>query len=170
MAGVRTLTPALGQSAACSALGIWRGQPRRDQARCQRLAFVGPPRAPTPRPSPPLALEPAERQTLLDTLNSERFADCAPATVYATLLDEGRYIASVRTMYRLLAQDGSSAERRAQLSHPAYARPELLATAPNQVWSWDITKLKGPAKWTCFPVRDFGYLQPFRGGLAASPA
>lgn len=70
--------------------------------------------------------------------------------MYATLLDEGRYLASVRTMYRLLAQDGCSAERRAQLTHPAYTKPEFLATAPNQVWSWDITKLKGSAKWTCF--------------------
>jgi putative transposase len=150
MDGVHTLTPDLGQAAACAALGVWRGQPRRDQARCQRLAFVGPPQGRTPRPRPPLALQSVERQTLRDTLHSERFADCAPATVYATLLDEGRYLASVRTMYRLLAQDGSSTERRAQLTHPAYAKPELLATAANQVWSWDITKLKGPAQWTCF--------------------
>ena len=151
MDGVRTLTPALGQAGACKALGVWRGQPRRDQERCQRNAFVGPPpRARLPRPCPPLALAALERQALLDTLNSERFADCAPAAVYATLLDEGHYLASVRTMYRLLAQDAATLERRAQLTHPAYTRPELLATGPNQVWSWDITKLKGPAKWTCF--------------------
>jgi putative transposase len=87
---------------------------------------------------------------LLDTLNGERFADTAPAAVHATLLDEGRYLGSVRTMYRLLAATGSSRERRNQLTHPAYTKPELLAIAPNQVWSWDITKLKGPAKWTCF--------------------
>ena len=83
-------------------------------------------------------------------LNSERFADCSPYFVYATLLDEGRYIGSVRPLYRALAADGQSAERRRQRLHPVYTKPELLATAPNQVWSWDITKLKGPAKWTCF--------------------
>ena len=92
---------------------------------------------------------------LLATLNGERFADIAPAAVHATLLDEGRYLGSVRTMYRLLAAQGGSRERRAQLTHPAYTKPELLATAPNQVWSWDITKLKGPAayfrpSWTAF--------------------
>ena len=87
---------------------------------------------------------------LLDTLNSERFADTAPAAVHATLLDEGRYLGSVRTMYRLLAANGGVHERRNQLTHPAYVKPELLALKPNQVWSWDITKLKGPAKWTCF--------------------
>ncbi len=87
---------------------------------------------------------------LLDTLNSERFVDTAPAAVHATLLDEGRYLGSVRTMYRLLAASGGCRERRNQLAHPAYTKPELLALAPNQVWSWDITKLKGPAKWTCF--------------------
>lgn len=99
---------------------------------------------------PPLALAPWEQALLLETLNSERFADAAPATVYATLLDEARYLGSVRTMYRLLAAAGGASERRRQLTHPAYTKPELLATAPNQVWSWDITKLKGPAKWTCF--------------------
>jgi len=87
---------------------------------------------------------------LLDTLNSERFVDTAPAAVHATLLDEGRYLGSVRTMYRLLAINSGCRERRNQLVHPAYAKPELLALAPNQVWSWDITKLKGPVKWSCF--------------------
>jgi putative transposase len=97
-----------------------------------------------------LALDALENQALLDTLNSERFVDTAPAAVHATLLDEGRYLGSVRTMYRLLAIDGGCRERRNQLVHPAYAKPELLALAPNQVWSWDITKLKGPVKWSCF--------------------
>jgi putative transposase len=83
-------------------------------------------------------------------LCSERFADSAPATIYATLLDEGTYLGSVRTMYRLLSTDGQSRERRNQLSHPAYAKPELLATGPNEVWSWDITKLRGPLKWSYF--------------------
>ena len=76
--------------------------------------------------------------------------DQAPAQVYATLLDEGHYLCSIRTMYRLLDQHDQVRERRNQLSHPTYQKPELLATGPNQVWSWDITKLLGPAKWTCF--------------------
>jgi transposase InsO family protein len=97
-----------------------------------------------------MALDTQEQQALLDVLNSARFCDTAPAAVYATLLDEGCYLGSVRTMYRLLAATAGTRERRRQLTHPAYVKPELLATAPNQVWSWDITKLKGPAKWTCF--------------------
>jgi len=95
-------------------------------------------------------LDEAENQLVLDTLNSERFTDTAPAAVHATLLDEGVYLGSVRTMYRVLGANGASRERRNQRVHPAYTKPELLAVAPNQVWSWDITKLKGPAKWTCF--------------------
>ncbi len=86
---------------------------------------------------------------MLDVLHSDRFVDAAPAEVYATLLDEGQYLCSERTMYRLLAgAHGQVRERRAQLTHPAYTRPELLATGPNELWSWDISKLKGPAKWT----------------------
>ena len=150
MAGVHELTPALGAGPACRALGLWRGAPARQQARLHRKTFVGPMARRAARPRPPLALDTQERQELLATLNGERFADTAPAAVHATLLDEGRYLGSVRTMYRLLAANGGSRERRDQLIHPAYAKPELLATAPNQVWSWDITKLKGPAKWTCF--------------------
>lgn len=150
MACVQELTPALGASAACRALGLWRGAPARGQALLRRKAFVGPVARRTVRPKPPLALDAQERQELLDTLNGERFLNTAPAAVHATLLDEGRYLGSVRTMYRLLSANGGSRERRDQLTHPAYTRPELLATAPNQVWSWDITKLKGPAKWTCF--------------------
>jgi putative transposase len=102
------------------------------------------------RPAPPRALGPAERQTVLAQLNSERFVDQAPAQVYATLLDEGQYLCSVRTMYRILDQHDQVRERRNQLSHPAYQKPELLATGPNQIWSGDITKLLGPAKWTYF--------------------
>jgi putative transposase len=150
MAGVHELTPALGRGAACRALSLWRGAPQRQEALQRRKAFVGPPRARTVRPRPPLALDTEERQVLLETLNSERFVDTAPAAVHATLLDEGCYLGSVRTMYRLLAADGGSRDRRDQLVHPAYAKPELLAEGPNEVWSWDITKLKGPAKWTCF--------------------
>lgn len=150
MAGVQELTPALGAGAACRALGLWRGAPARHQVALRRKAFVGPLARRAARPRPPLALDAPERQMLLQTLNSDRFADTAPAAVHATLLDEGRYLGSVRTMYRLLASHGGARERRNQLIHPAYTKPELLATAPNQVWSWDITKLKGPAKWTCF--------------------
>ena len=87
---------------------------------------------------------------MLDQLNSERFADQSPRQVYAKLLDEGEYLCSVRTMYRILADNQSSRERRNQLKHPKYQKPELLATAPNEVWSWDITKLKGPEKWTYY--------------------
>jgi putative transposase len=87
-----------------------------------------------------------ERQQVLDLLHSPRFADSSPAQIYATLLDEGRYLCSVRTFYRLLQSQHEVRERRNQLRHPSYQRPELLATAPNQVWSWDITKLRGPLK------------------------
>src|SRR3984957_19576571 len=92
----------------------------------------------------------APRVGLRRLLDSERFADVAPAAVFATLLDEGRYHGSIRTMYRLLAAQSQVGERRRQRSHPLYAKPELLAIRPNEVWSWDITKLKGPAKSTCF--------------------
>ena len=150
MAGVLELTPKLGSGAACRVMGLGRGEPQRQRSRAHRRTFVGPPRYAPPRPCPPLALDAQEQQAVLDTLNSERFCDSAPAAVHATLLGEGTYVGSVRTMYRLLASDSGSRERRNQLTHPAYAKPELLAVAPNQVWSWDITKLKGPAKWTCF--------------------
>jgi putative transposase len=103
-----------------------------------------------PRNTPPLALLAAERIAILELLNSPRFADCTPYTAWARLLDEGRYLASVRTMYRILAASGQSNERRNQLIHPAHAKPELLATGPNQVWSWDITRLRGALKWQFF--------------------
>jgi putative transposase len=98
----------------------------------------------------PRALQPEERRAVLDTLHEARFADLAPSEVYATLLDEGRYLCSERTMYRILAENHEVRERRAQLRHPHYAAPELLATRPNQLWSWDITKLLGPTKWSYF--------------------
>ena len=83
-------------------------------------------------------------------LHSERFVDKAPAEVYATLLDEGTYLCSIATMYRMLRETGETGERRRQATHPATVKPELVATEPNQVWSWDITKLLGPAKWTYY--------------------
>jgi putative transposase len=92
------------------------------------------------------ALSPVERQAMLDILHEARFVDQAPAEIYAILLDEGRYLCSIRTMYRILAANAEVRERRNQRRHPVYTRPELLATGPNEVWSWDITKLKGPAK------------------------
>ena len=150
IAAVLELSPVLGAGAACRALGLPRGVPARQRAQARRAAMVGPRPPRAVRVRPPLALDAQESTLLLDTLNSERFADTAPAAVHATLLDEGRYLGSVRTMYRLLNTQGGSCERRRQLTHPAYVKPELLASAPNQIWSWDITKLKGPAKWTCF--------------------
>lgn len=150
IAAVNELTPEVGAVAACKALGLPRGVPARQRAQSRREGLVGPRPQRTPRARPPLALDAQENALLMETLNSERFSDTAPAAIHATLLDEGCYLGSVRTMYRLLALHGSSRERRRQLIHPAYVKPELLATAPNQVWSWDITKLKGPAKWTCF--------------------
>lgn len=99
-----------------------------------------------PRPAPPRALTLDEQQCVLAVLHEERFVDLAPAQVYATLLDEGVYHCAERTMYRLLAAHDEVRERRAQRRHPVYTSPELLATAPNQLWSWDITKLRGPTK------------------------
>jgi putative transposase len=101
-----------------------------------------------PRLLSPRALSVGERDCVIEVLRSERFVDQAPREVYATLLDEGQHLCSPRTMYRILDQHGEVRERRDQLRHPAYTKPELLATAPNQVWSWDITKLLGLAKWT----------------------
>jgi len=103
-----------------------------------------------PRPRSPRALSEQEQWGVLAVLRSDRFFDTAPAEVYATLLDEGRYLCSERTMYRVLAEHGEVRERRDQLRHPAYARPELLATRPNELWSWDTTKLLGPQKWTYY--------------------
>ncbi len=102
------------------------------------------------RQSPARSLSLVERKTVLDLLTSERFADDAPRQIWAALLDEGKYFCSVSTMYRILRAECGVRERRDQLRHPIYSKPELLATSPNQVWSWDITKLLGPTKWTYF--------------------
>ena len=98
----------------------------------------------------PLALSETEAQYVLDILHAKEFIDQAPDTIYATLLERGIYHCSVRTMYRILEKHGELKERRDILRHPVYKKPELLATAPNQIWSWDITKLKGPVKWTYY--------------------
>ncbi len=108
------------------------------------------PRTVVPRCAPPRTLAPSERQHVLAVLHEDRFLDLAPAQVYATLLDEGVYLCAERTMYRLLADHREVRERRRQRRHPAYTAPELLATAPNQLWSWDITKLKGPTTWSWY--------------------
>jgi putative transposase len=102
------------------------------------------------RAAPPLALSSVERTTIVDTLTSPRFADCTPYTAYARLLDEGTYLASVRTFYRVLAAQGLVHERRNQLTHPPHTKPQLIASAPNQVWSWDITRLRSALKWQHF--------------------
>ncbi len=141
---VEELTPIVGTRPACRALGV-------APATIYRRRRPPAPRPPKPRRPPARALSEPEREAVLAELHSERFVDCSPAQVYATLLDEGRYLASERTMYRLLeAAHGSVRERRNQLTHPPYAKPELLAGRPNELWSWDVSKLKGPAKWTWF--------------------
>ena len=130
----------------CEALGF----PRASLYRRARKVSSGLPSSRSVRPPAALALSEPQRQEVLDLLHNERFRDLPPTQVYPMLLDEGRYLCSVRTMYRLLAQQNEVRERRPVASHPVYAKPELLATAPNQVWSWDITKLKGPVTWTYF--------------------
>ena len=144
MSAVTALAVDVGTSAACQALGIPRASYYRDRRKDASLAVTA------SRPTPARALRAAEREAVLARLHEERFQDRSPAAVYATLLDEGEYHCSIRTMYRLLEQRGESRERRDQLIHPPYKKPELLATAPNQLWSWDITKLLGPVKWTYF--------------------
>lgn len=144
-AAVTELVPLVGTRAACAALG-------RSRATHYRHHRVGP--APAPRPHAPRpqprALSEVERAEVLGVLHSERFVDAAPAAVYATLLDEGRYLCSESTMYRILRERGEVRERRRQATHPPRSKPELVATAPNRCWSWDITKLRGPAKWTYY--------------------
>lgn len=132
----------VGTVQACDALGI---------ARATFYRRLKPTRAQVNRPAPPLALSDQERQTVIDLLHCERFQDAAPRQIFACLLDEGTYHCSVRTMYRILKDEhGSVKERRRQVQRPAYEKPELLATRANEVWSWDITKLLGPVKWTYF--------------------
>jgi putative transposase len=141
---VEELAPLVGTRPACRALGVAPATIYRRRRPVQR------PSEPRPRPRPARSLSAPEQEAVLDVLRSERFVDSSPAQVWATLLDEGQYLCSERTMYRLLAEHQEVRERRDQLTHPAYARPELLAERPNQVWSWDITKLLGPQKWTYY--------------------
>jgi putative transposase len=134
----------LGTTSLCQALDVPRASFYRQQNAQSTTALIV-----TRRP-PEHALSQAERQTVLTILHEPRFVDMAPPHVYAQLLEEGRYLCSIRTMYRLLAAQDEIRERRAVASHPVYTKPELLATRPNEVWSWDITKLKGPVKWTYY--------------------
>jgi len=145
MQTVTELAGLVGIQAACDALGMARASFYR-----QRRPEPTPASAAAARAMGGRALRPEERAAVLGVLHEARFQDRSPAAVQATLLDEGQYLCSTRTMYRLLEQLGETRERRDQLVHPSYARPELLATAPNQLWSWDITKLLGPAKWTYY--------------------
>ena len=138
MEATRSLAEQVGVQRACSALAV----PRANYYR-----YLRPGRRGTDRRNPPLKLSPEESQEVLEVLHSARFVDRSPRQVWATLLDEEqRYLCSVRTMYRLLASRGEGRERRNQLRHPKYEKPELLARGPNEVWSWDITKVKGPSK------------------------
>ena len=145
-AALAALAPArLITKAACAALGLSRASVQR-----RRAQYLRPPVPLRPRNPPQRALTIPQQQTVLGVLHESRFADQAPAEIYASLLDEGIYHCSIRTMYRILAANAEVRERRAQLRHPDYKKPELLAERPNQVWSWDITKLMGPAKWSYF--------------------
>ena len=147
-AAVADLVPVVGVRAACEAVGVaqasWYRRHRQSVPPARRQP-VGHRERVQPR-----ALTPAERQTILHELHSDRFADLSPTEVWAILLDEGRYLGSLSTFYRLLRTASGTRERRRQATHPASVKPELVAVAPNDVWSWDITKLRGPATWSWF--------------------
>ena len=159
-ATVEELTPLIGTRPACRALGA-------SPATIYRRRRPPQPRPPRPRPTPERALTEPERQQVLEVLHSERFVDVSPEETYATLLDEGTYLCSTRTMYRILAaQHGGVRERRDQLTHPAYAKPELLAERPNELWSWDISQAEGPGEVDLvLPVRDPRRVQPLHRRL-----
>jgi putative transposase len=141
MESVERLSRSIGIRKACQSLGV----PRSSVYSARRKAKV-----PAKLKRSPRALAAEERSKVRETLNSPRFQDQAPREVYANLLDEGRYLCSWRTMYRILAENQEVKERRDQLRHPNYVKPELLATKPNQLWSWDITKMLGPTQWTYY--------------------
>ena len=145
MDAVDQLAAAVGVAEACRVLGV----PRSSHYRARQMPEAPPPAA-HERPAPARTLSAEERSAVRDVLNSPRFQDCAPREVYATLLDEQIYFCSWRTMYRILAAADEVRERRDQVRRPTYTKPELLATRPRELWSWDITKLKGPAKWTYY--------------------
>ncbi len=139
------LAETTGVEPACRALGVVRSSLYRSRR--------PPPKRRAARPRPHhRALTPLEKQRVLSYLHEERFVDQAPASIYATLLEEGVYLCSIRTMYRVLEEQEEVRERRAQRRHPRREPPRLVARAPNQVWTWDITRLAGPRKWTTFPL------------------
>lgn len=138
---IREHRASFGVEPSCQALGV---------ARATYYRRHSPRTAPRAVGRHPRALSAEERHRVVEVVNGERFCDWAPAQIYASLLDEGQYLCSERTMYRILEANHQVRERRNQLRHPRYAAPELLATRANEVWSWDITKLLGPAKWTYF--------------------
>ena len=140
---MNALAEKVGMKRACEALGIVRSSLYRARQ---------PHPVAQPRLAPAHALSSTEREAVRETLNSERFMDKAPRQIYAALLDEGEYLCHWRTMYRILADHDEVRERRRVRRHPLYKKPELLATAPNQVWSWDITYLRGPHKWEHYPL------------------
>lgn len=147
MNAVIEIEKSTGTRKACEALGI----PKSTLYRAMKPRKPDPqPLCPTVKLRHPRALSLAEEQTVIELLDSERFRDSSPAEVYATLLDEGVYLCSIPTMYRVLRHHDQVKERRNQARHPHYVKPVLLATGPNQVWTWDITKLLGPAKWTYY--------------------
>lgn len=140
LAAVEELAQKIPVTAACEAFGVARSS-------LYRLRQTPTPMTATPRSAEHhRALSASERYQVLDVLHSERFQDSPPRQVWTTLLDEGEHLCSVSTMYRISQEQGESQERRDQRTHPTYARPELLATAPNQLWSWDITWLRGPQR------------------------
>jgi putative transposase len=142
---ISDLAAVIGKRAACTALGRARATYYRRHRQSPLPARPVRARVPQPR-----ALSETERAEVLGVLHHERFVDQAPASIYAHLLDEGRYLCSVPTMYRVLRAQDEVRERRRQATHPATVKPELLATQPNEIWTWDITKLLGPVKWTYF--------------------
>ena len=161
MAATRSLSTEIGIQPACHALGLARSGFYRGQ---------GPATAPAPRPSPPRTLSSDERPAVLATVHSDRFVDTAPATVYATLLDEGRYHCSIRTLYRILDEQAEVKERRNQLRHPVYQKPELLATAPPSGVVLGSHETRGPRDVVVrLPLCQSGYLQPVRGRLDGRP-
>lgn len=151
MQGVLFLVPLVGVVAACGALCM---------SRSRYYRALKPKPAAKPRLRPQRALSDHERAKVLATLDSDEFMDKAPAQVYAELLEIGTYLCSIRTMYRILDENGQVRERRAQRQHPTYVKPQLVATAPNQVWTWDITKLPGPTKGTYYAPEASPQIRP----------
>lgn len=148
MDAVEQVAPELGVSQACRVIGVARATFYRHRRPPRTRSCIDrPPTRPRFRPN---ALAPCELQRVLDTLHEPRFLDASPTEVYYTLLDEGTYIASLRSLYRVLAANGEVRERRDQLRHPSHPVPRLCADRPNVVWTWDVTKLLGPAKWTYY--------------------